>query len=55
MDEVDAVLDRVRDELAARDALIAELRAGAGPSGEERTGAHASVTSEEPEAGPWPS
>jgi DivIVA domain-containing protein len=50
MDEVDAVLDRVRDELAARDAVIAELRAGAAPSG-----AHAMVTADEPEAGPWQS
>ena len=29
MDEVDAVLDRLRDELAARDAELAELRARA--------------------------
>jgi DivIVA domain-containing protein len=60
MDEVDAVLDRVRDELAARDAVIADLRAGAGgsgapASGAQLTGAHAMVTTEEPEAGPWPS
>ena len=41
MDEVDAVLDRVRDELAARDALIAELRAGAGFPGAKASDAHA--------------
>lgn len=50
MDQVDAVLDRLADELAARDELIAQLRHGPGREGDGAPWGQAPQATQAPEA-----